>query len=115
MCGVVAAEEFPQLFNTQELTTPLLTPEAALARITVPEGFQVSLFAAEPDVQQPIAIATDERGRLWVAENYTYAERETNFETKLRDRILILEDADGDGHFDKRTVFWDQASKLASV
>lgn len=115
MTSVAAADEFPQLFNTQELTTPLLAPDVALARITVPPGFHVSLFAAEPDVQQPIAIATDERGRLWVAENYTYAEREANFESKLHDRIIILEDADGDGRFDKRTVFWDQASKLASV
>ena len=40
-------------------------------------------------VQQPIDMAWDTRGRLWVAECYTYAERETNFEKKLKDRIII--------------------------
>ncbi len=109
------ADEFPQPFNTQELTEPLLSPAEALARLALPEGFRATLFAAEPDVHQPIALATDPRGRLWVAECYTYAERATNFDTKLRDRIIILEDTDGDGQFDKRTVFWDQASKLTSI
>ncbi|MEO8494877.1 MAG: PVC-type heme-binding CxxCH protein [Planctomycetota bacterium] len=110
-----SAEEFPKPFDTQELTEPLLTPAEALSRISVPDGFNVSLFAGEPDVNQPIALATDERGRLWVAECYTYAESQTNYETKLKDRIVILEDTDGDGQFDKRTVFWDQASKLTSI
>jgi len=113
--GPAPADEFPELFNTQQETERLLTPREALDSISVPEGFAVTLFAAEPDIQQPIALATDERGRLWVAENYTYAEREANFETKLRDRIVILEDADGDGRFDERKVFWDQASKLTSI
>ena len=109
------AEEFPKPFDTQELTEPFLTPEEAVSRISLPAGFQVSVFASEPDVNQPIALATDERGRLWVAECYTYAERETNYETKLNDRIVILEDTNGDGKFDKRTVFWDKASKLTSI
>jgi putative membrane-bound dehydrogenase-like protein len=109
------AEDFPRLFNTQEETTRLLKPEEALSRISVPEGFKATLFAAEPDVQQPIDMAMDARGRLWVAENYTYAEREANFESKVRDRIIILEDSDGDGSFDERTVFWDQANKLTSI
>ncbi|MBI2480809.1 MAG: hypothetical protein HYV60_19935, partial [Planctomycetia bacterium] len=112
---VTIADEFPKPFNTQELTEPFLTSEEAVSRISLPEGFHVSVFASEPDVNQPIAIATDERGRLWVAECYTYAERETNYETKLKDRIVILEDTDGDDRFDKRTVFWDQASKLTSI
>ncbi len=109
------ADEFPKPFDTQELTEPFLTPEEARSRISLPEGFNVSVFASEPDVNQPIALATDERGRLWVAECYTYAEAKTNYETTLKDRIVILEDTDGDGRFDKRTVFWDQASKLTSI
>jgi hypothetical protein len=44
------AEDFPQPFNTQELTQQLLTPEESLARISLPEGFHVSVFASEPDV-----------------------------------------------------------------
>ena len=110
------ADEFPRPFDTQKITEPLRTPGEALAAITPPEGFHVTLFAAEPDVNQPIAITTDDRGRLWVVENYTYAERDVNFETeKLRDRILIFEDTDHDGRHDRRTVFWDEGTHVTSV
>ncbi|HTI49826.1 MAG TPA: PVC-type heme-binding CxxCH protein, partial [Planctomycetaceae bacterium] len=114
---LIAAEKapFPATPNTQDSKDVLSTPAEALASFKVPEGFHVSLFAAEPDVQQPISLTTDERGRLWVAENYTYAEGKIRFEKDLRDRIVILEDVDGDGKFDKRTVFWDEAQKLTSV
>src|SRR6202021_118786 len=80
-----------------------------------PGGFHVPVFAAEPDVRNPIAMAWDARGRLWVAENYTYAERSLRFDLHLRDRILIFEDKDGDGHFDSRKVFSDELQKLTSV
>jgi putative membrane-bound dehydrogenase-like protein len=106
---------FPQVFNTQDPKDKLSTPEDALQWMHAPEGFRVSLFASEPQVQQPIAFTTDERGRIWVAENYTYAESRTNFDRTLRDRIVILEDTDGDGKADKRTVFWDKAQLLTSV
>ena len=107
--------DFPKLFNTQEESIPLLKPEEALKRIELPPGFQATLFAAEPDVQQPIAMTTDSRGRLWVAENYTYSENAVNFHPNLRDRVVILEDRDHDGRFDHRTVFWDRGQKLTSV
>ena len=106
---------FPEIYNSEPAKDRLAAPAEALAKIKVPDGFQVTLFAAEPDVQQPIAITTDERGRLWVAENYTYSESKVNFNDSLRDRIVILEDTDGDGRFDERTVFWDGAKKLTSV
>ena len=106
---------FPKPYNSQPEDVRFTPPQQALAGMKVPDGFQVRLFASEPDVQQPIAIATDHRGRLWVAENYTYAERELNYDTKLRDRIVILEDVNHDGRFDRRTVFWDRASKLTSI
>jgi len=112
---ILNAAETPKIFNTQELTIPLLKPIEALKAITVPKGFRVQLSAAEPMVRQPIAMAWDARGRLWVAECYTYADRETNFEKKLEDRIIILEDTNHDGVFDKRKVFWDGASQLTSI
>ena len=62
----------------------------ALATIKAPPSFHVSLFAGEPDVQQPIAMATDARGRLWVAENYTYGEAKAGFDLTQRDRIVSL-------------------------
>ncbi len=110
-----ARPEFPQPYDSQAEAIPLLTPQQALASLELPDGFHATLFAAEPDVQQPIALATDARGRLWVAENYTYAERQLDYDTRLRDRIVILEDSDSDGTFDKRTVFWDQGVRLTSI
>lgn len=108
-------DEVPAPKNTQEITTPLLTPQEALAQMKVPVGFRVELFAHEPDVQQPISITTDERGRLWVAECYTYAESKVNFDATQKDRIVVLEDSDGDGRSDKRTVFASGLDKLTSV
>jgi putative membrane-bound dehydrogenase-like protein len=89
--------------------------EEAAATMQLPPGFKCIVFAAEPDVQQPIAMAWDARGRLWVAENYTYAENPDRWNTTLRDRIIILEDTDGDGKHDKRKVFWENGTHLTSI
>jgi putative membrane-bound dehydrogenase-like protein len=88
-----------------------LPPREAPLRMTLPDGFRATLFAGEPDVVQPIAFAFDDRGRLWVAECYSYPHWIKDGK-EGKDRILIFEDADGDGQFDKRTVFHD---KLANV
>ena len=109
------AADFPEPFNTEPATSAPMPAAQAAATMRVPAGFHVSLFAGEPDVQQPIAMATDSRGRLWVAECYTYAESKIGFDLKLRDRIVIFEDTDHDGRFDKRTVFWDQGQRLTSI
>ncbi|MEE3052456.1 MAG: hypothetical protein VYB34_01850, partial [Planctomycetota bacterium] len=101
--------------NTQAETIPLLTAEQALEKLKVPDGFRASLFASDPQVFQPIAGAFDARGRLWVAENNTYAERKANFDLRYRDRIVILEDADGDGRCDRRKVFWEKGHCLTSI
>lgn len=78
-------------------------PEEAAAVMTVPEGFRVQLSAGEPLVHQPIAFTIDPRGRIWVAEAYTYPNRAKAGEGK--DKIVILEDTNGDGTFEKRKVF----------
>ena len=62
----------------------------AIKRLKLPHGFQVTLAAAEPRVRQPIAIAFDDRGRLWVAESYSY--NGSTFTDLRNDRILIFED-----------------------
>ncbi|MBC8113342.1 MAG: FG-GAP repeat protein, partial [Candidatus Saccharimonas sp.] len=80
-----------------------LSPQEAAAAMTVPDGFKVQLAAGEPLVHQPIAFTIDSRGRLWVAEAYTYPNRAKDGEGK--DKIVILEDTDGDGTFEKRKVF----------
>jgi glucose/arabinose dehydrogenase len=88
-----------------------LSPEEAAASMIVPKGFNVTLFAGEPDVQQPIGFCFDDRGRLWVAEAYNYP----NHGTKPGDRIVIFEDTDGDGKFDKRKVFYDQLNYVTGI
>jgi len=80
-----------------------LSPEEAAAQMTVPEGFRASLAAGEPLVHQPVAFTIDKRGRLWIAEAYTYPLRAKDGEGK--DKIIILEDTDGDGRFESRKVF----------
>src|SRR5207248_1114717 len=90
-----------------------LPPEQAAAAMTVPAGFRVTLFAGEPDVVQPIAFAVDDRGRLWVAEAYSYPRRVPDAEA--RDRILIFEDTDDDGHFDIRKVFADRLNLVSGL
>ncbi len=80
---------------------PAHTPAETAAMMMVPDGFQVELIAGEPDIVQPIAYTFDERGRIWVLENTNYPISPG----EPRERILVLEDADGDGTFEKRTVF----------
>ncbi|MFO0944834.1 MAG: PVC-type heme-binding CxxCH protein [Planctomycetota bacterium] len=112
--GTASADEFPKPYDFEK-NVNVTTPKDALGSMKLPEGFVATLYAHEPEVRQPIAMTFDSRGRLWVAECYTYAEAARNFDTKLRDRLVILEDTDGDGVHDRRKVFWDQGRKLTSV
>src|SRR6266850_1256982 len=100
---------FPPIVSSQDPKDVPLSPGEALKKISVPPGFNVTLFAGDPDVQQPIALAFDPRGRLWVAENYSYDGGNHGFDPESRDRIVIFEDSRHSGHFDKRTVFWENA------
>ena len=86
----------------KELKEDLTGPQAA-EHMTVPEGFHVQLAAGEPQVHQPVAMALDHRGRLWVAEAYTYPKRAP--EGQGIDKIIILEDTNQDGVFDTRKQF----------
>jgi putative membrane-bound dehydrogenase-like protein len=111
----VSADDFPAPPDTEPSATRPLPPAEAAAGFRSPEGFRVAVFAAEPEVRNPLAMAWDRRGRLWVAENYTYAELPRIFDLRLRDRVLIFEDSDGDGRADRRTVFTDNVQRLGSV
>lgn len=87
--------------------------KVAAGRMTLPTGFSATLFAGEPDVVQPITFTFDDRGRLWVVECLSYPKWSTAKEGT--DRVLILEDTDGDGRFDKRTVFYDRGVNLSGI
>lgn len=91
-----------------------LPPEVAAARLTLPEGFRATLFAGEPDVVQPIAFTFDDRGRLWVVECLSYPDW-TPADKEGTDRVVILEDTNGDGRLDKRTVFLEQGRNLSGI
>ncbi|MCC7013046.1 MAG: DUF1080 domain-containing protein [Planctomycetes bacterium] len=95
--GVPQATPYDEVENAG-----LPAPDAARA-MSVPPGFQVDVIAAEPDVHQPIALAIDDRGRLWVAEAFTYPVRAPG--DKGADDIVVFEDRDHDGSFETRTVF----------
>jgi putative membrane-bound dehydrogenase-like protein len=110
-----AIAEIPEPYDSEKASTRPLSPEQAAAEWRLPSGFKATVFAAEPEVRQPIAMAMDGRGRLWVAECYTYAEAKMGFDGDLRDRIVVFEDADGDGRFDKRTVFAEDLQRLSSI
>ncbi len=102
------------------------SPDEAVARMVVPEGFHVEVVAAESMIRQPVTASFDERGRLWVIEYLQYPNpaglKPVTVDQYLRteydhvpdpppkgprgaDRIKILEDTDGDGRMDKATVF----------
>ena len=101
----------PGIVNTQRPEDDPLAPRAALKRMTLPAGFQATLFAGEPDVFQPIAFDFDDRGRLWVVECFSYPD----FTGPDRDRILVFTDCDGDGQFDERRVFFDGGRRLSGL
>ena len=73
-----------------------LRPDQTPSFLVTPDGFEVRVFAAEPDIRNPIALAWDERGRLWVLESTDYPHNHMGQETGT-DRITICEDTDGDG------------------
>ena len=81
------------------------SPEAERAALHVPPGFEVQLVASEPDIDKPMNLAFDARGRLWVTHSREYpiaAARGAG-----RDRVSILEDTNGDGRADRFTTFAD--------
>jgi hypothetical protein len=106
---------------------PCPTVDEAIKKMSVPPGYEVRNFAAEPMVINPVAMTWDTRGRLWVVELFEYPRgaRTPNDYSKTasdetwrpvlkgggpdwpRDRVVILEDSDNDGTADKRTVFVD--------
>ena len=95
--------------DASPLTSPFLSPSESLASIQIVEGVSVSIAAAEPMVQAPVCGAFDEDGRLWVAEMQTYMRDVAATGEQIPDnRIVILEDTNGDGAFDTSVVIADK-------
>jgi glucose/arabinose dehydrogenase/mono/diheme cytochrome c family protein len=88
---------------------PVLDVAAALKSFQVSQGFLIEPFAAEPLVDKPVALDYDSAGRLWVCEMVGYmTDIDGNNESVPQGRIVVLEDSDGDGKADVRTVFLDK-------
>src|SRR3954464_14708648 len=81
-------------------------PAVELASFKVAEGFEVNLFAADPLLAKPIQMNFDASGRLWVASSEVYPQIKPG--QVANDKVVILEDADGDGRAEKTTVFADK-------
>jgi putative heme-binding domain-containing protein len=88
---------------------PALSPEESLARIEVLDGYRLELVAHEPMVEEPVAIAWDGNGRMYVAEMRTYMQEIDGID-QMRpvSRVMRLEDSDDDGRMDRHTVFVDR-------
>ncbi|MBX6314458.1 MAG: HEAT repeat domain-containing protein [Isosphaeraceae bacterium] len=87
----------------------LTSPEESLKSFTLPEGYEINLFASEvefPDLKKPVQMTFDAKGRLWVTTMPSYP---MYLPGRLPDdKVLIFEDTDGDGKADKQTVFADK-------
>ncbi len=85
-------------------STPHRSPEEERAGFHLPPGFVVDLIASEPDIVKPLNLAFDKKGRLWVSQTHQYPFPSKDGEPAT-DSIVILEDQDGDGVFERKALF----------
>jgi putative heme-binding domain-containing protein len=96
-----AADDITPWRQDQPPNKPYSTQEA-ISKMKVPEGFAVELVASEPDIVNPIAMAFDDRGRIWITESVEYPRKPAGVG---RDRVKVLEDTNANGSARKVTVF----------
>ena len=89
-------------------------PSDSIQHLVLPKGLESRLFAAEPSIAKPIALAWDHKGRLWIAETFDYPNN-IQRQGEGHDQIKICEDTDNDGVADKFTVFADKLSIPTSL
>jgi putative heme-binding domain-containing protein len=108
---IVPPTRFGQVQKSEDPRGPnILTPNETIKSCTVPEGFEIKLFADEkrfPEIGKPVQMTFDAKGRLWVSTMPSYPLWKPG-DPKPMDKLLILEDLDGDGVADKCTVFYDK-------
>lgn len=106
--STTSGQDFVRVVSDTNPPVEPLSPEASIKKIQLPPGYHVELVASEPMIQEPVAIAWDGNGRMYVAEMNTYMnDANATGEYAPTSRIKRLEDTDGDGKMDKSTVFVD--------
>src|SRR6266550_8047385 len=93
---------------------PSLSPQDSLKSFILSEDFHVDLVAAEPQVFDPVEMAFDENGRIYVAEMLDYPDDPPPGKP-ARSRIRLLEDTDGDGKIDRSVIFADQVLEVSGL
>lgn len=112
---LAAFADFPHPVDSETQPGAPMPAEEVAAKTKMPPGFEVTVFASEPEVMNPIDCSWDSRGRMWVAENFTYERLGSNLRDDLRDRVILLKDTTGDGRADERRVFTDTLINLTSI
>lgn len=102
LCFAASATE-PTVSSNDLPRFPAVPPEAALQTFQVRKGFHLELVASEPNIASPVTLSFDEDGRMFVVEMIDYSERRD--EVPHLGRIRMLEDLDGDGVYEKSTIF----------
>ena len=98
----------PRTVSQDPIKTPL-SPDESIKTFRLPKGYRLELVAAEPMISEPVALAWDGNGRLYVAQMETYMQTVlADGQDQPNSRIMRLEDTNGDGKMDKSTVFLDK-------
>jgi len=100
--------EFKRVVVDTNPPVTALSPEESMKKVQLPPGFHLELVASEPMVQEPVALAWDGNGKMYVVEMNTFMkDANATGEYEPTSRIKLLEDTNGDGKMDKATVFID--------
>ena len=95
---------------------PVLTPQEALKTFSLPPGFRMEIVASDPLIHEPIALDFGPDGRLWVVELRSYMpDADGKGESEPINRVVVLEDTDGDGRMDKSTVYMEGLGLVRAI